>query len=352
MDLRLLSYNLLAPIFVRVPGQPYAAFAHAREQDLAWTAREARILERLDRHPADVICLQEVEYEPAGDEAWSPPAWLRRWAEGAAHEVVAEPLDAGEWRRRANRNQRKVGRGTPSGLVTLVRDGRGRVDVQGSAKAILTRFGTREHPVTVVNVHLEGHPEKGASRVKQLQRALERARSGKPSHVIVIGDWNTTAEPTTPVGAALAEVEGMRRIELGPTWVGEPGRPRAVDHLLVDDTLIVVKARVELSEADRRQGMPNPESPSDHAPVYVELRAVDPPRSVPASEPAERPLPPEEAAALEARWRALLAEAPPRPIGPPSPDALRALRAFKAKKQAFLDGLPSDRHRAFVRKRG
>ncbi|MEL6188974.1 MAG: hypothetical protein AAFU79_30505, partial [Myxococcota bacterium] len=58
----------------------------------------------------------------------------------------------------------------------------------------------------------------------------------------------------------------------------------------------------------------------------------------------------EEARALASAWAALLSEAPEQPAGPPSEEGLAALRTFKAKKQAFLAGLPSEAHRRHVKK--
>ncbi|MEO1336665.1 MAG: hypothetical protein AAFV29_13525, partial [Myxococcota bacterium] len=100
---RLLTYNLLAPLFVRVPGQPYSDFAHASGTDLHWADRQRRIVDRLDEAVCDVICLQEVQYAPSqeGPDAptWISPAWLTTWASNAGYRVIPMPLPAKAWRK-------------------------------------------------------------------------------------------------------------------------------------------------------------------------------------------------------------------------------------------------------------
>lgn len=355
VELRILSYNLLAPLFVGRPGLPFSFFSHVALEHLDWASRRSRIEARLRRAGAELVCLQEVEYEPGGDDAlpWVPPGWLEHLADELDLRVVAEPLSSGDWRRRAGRNARKAGRAAGVGLVTLVHTRWTEVEVLGANRAMLVSFGSPKAHFTVANVHLEGHPDKEEERVRQLRGVLERARRRTGHHVVVIGDWNTSAEPNTSVGAFLAGHEDMKRVPLGPTYGGAPGRPRSTDHILHDASLEIDEVRVDLSSEDARTGMPNAESPSDHAPISARVRVVGPPReAAPTPAPASS-LSPDEARALQAAWGELLAGAPPRPEGrPPTPEERAALRAFKAKRQAFLADLPSDAHRRHVKKLG
>ncbi|MEO1231063.1 MAG: endonuclease/exonuclease/phosphatase family protein [Myxococcota bacterium] len=356
MELGLLSYNLLAPLFVGVPGQPYSFFDHVQPEHLDWGRRRPLIEDRLRSSRADLICLQEVEYEAgAGDQSpWVPPRWLAHLAGELDLQVVAEPLSPGDWRRRAGRNERKAGRAASTGLVTLVAQRHveaGPFEVIGASRAVLVRFGPPEARITLANVHLEGHPDKGAERVRQLRGIIDRARRGQPSHRLVVGDWNTPATPDTRVGRWLAGQAGSTLVPLGPTYGGAPGHPRSTDHVLHERSLSVVEAQVVLTREDAERGMPNASSPSDHAPVFVRLRvtgAVRPSDEAPPS--VESSLSEEEARALASAWAALLSEAPEQPAGPPSEEGLAALRTFKAKKQAFLAGLPSEAHRRHVKK--
>lgn len=62
-SLSVLTYNVLADVYVRVPGQPWNAFAHATEQELQHTNRLPKIQQQLLQCAADVICLQEIQFE-------------------------------------------------------------------------------------------------------------------------------------------------------------------------------------------------------------------------------------------------------------------------------------------------
>ena len=80
--LSVLSYNLLAPLYVRPIDertggvQPFAAFEWAADTDLDWSRRQPRLLSDLTSSRADIICLQEVQYERSDDE-FVLPEWLR-----------------------------------------------------------------------------------------------------------------------------------------------------------------------------------------------------------------------------------------------------------------------------------
>lgn len=355
VELDILAYNLLAPIFVRVAGQSYSDFAHAAEADLDWSTREPRILQRIEAARADIVCLQEVQFEP-GDEAkgelpWVPPARLRALAERGGYRLFPAPLSASQWRSQERRNLRATGRSACVGLVSLLGP---RVEAVGevvsAAKALIVSGSVEGVPFVCINVHLEGHPDKDAERAKQLKGALRKATKQGSRHLVVAGDFNADLDPASKLGQLVAQ-EPITSVPLGPTWCGQPEVPRAVDQILMSDGLAPVEHRVDLTPEDISRGMPNPDRPSDHAAISLRVRVVGP---TPAAEPSSGPEPAlSEARKLElARaWDTMQAEAPPRPNGPPSPEARAALEAFKARKKAFLDQLDNDGERSFVKKR-
>lgn len=115
----LLSFNLLAPCFVRVEGQPWNAFAFCDDERLAWERRRPRILELLQKSEADVICLQEVVLEsrtPLGGDAeqWMLPAWLD---ELRGYTPVLQGLKQKDWEHAAQRNLRVVGHKAPTAVA-------------------------------------------------------------------------------------------------------------------------------------------------------------------------------------------------------------------------------------------
>jgi hypothetical protein len=94
--LSVLSYNLLAPIYVRPIDtrtggvQAFAAFEWAEPagEVLAFDARWPRMLAEIEAAAADVVCLQEVQFEERGGE-FVLPGWLRPMAAEAGGSYVA-----------------------------------------------------------------------------------------------------------------------------------------------------------------------------------------------------------------------------------------------------------------------
>merc|ERR1712226_230410 len=79
-SLSVLSFNLLAPCYVRVEGQPWNAFSYCEDVHLAWENRLPRVLHLLNTSDADIICLQELVVErralsTGGPEEWDLPSW-------------------------------------------------------------------------------------------------------------------------------------------------------------------------------------------------------------------------------------------------------------------------------------
>ena len=83
--LSVVSYNLLAPLYVRPLDkrtggvQAFAAFqwAEPAEEVLEWSVRRPRLLTELQACRADVICLQEVQFDAGDAGGFSLPSWLR-----------------------------------------------------------------------------------------------------------------------------------------------------------------------------------------------------------------------------------------------------------------------------------
>ena len=120
-----LSYNILAPIYVRPLDtrtgtvQEFAAFewAEPAAEVLDWEVRRPRIIQELQRSRADVICLQEVEFEFVNDK-FGLPAWLE--LEGYAWQIPCQSdlAQIGE------RNERVLRKKQPIGNAILFRTDR------------------------------------------------------------------------------------------------------------------------------------------------------------------------------------------------------------------------------------
>jgi len=212
--LSVLSYNLLAPLYVRPVDertgsvQAFAAFewAEPAAQRLDWAVRRPRLRAELQASRADVICLQEVQYEAGADGVFALPDWLR--LDGYALHVPPQ-RDLAEI---ASRNLRVLRHEVAVGNAVLVRsdrlcvldDGkrssntRVQVVVRGREGGAIAALG----PTAVASVHLDATDE--AKRVKAFARCVEQASAFGTRELIVCGDMNTECLPGSCVGAFAA----------------------------------------------------------------------------------------------------------------------------------------------------
>ena len=247
--LSLLSYNLLAPLYVRPIDQrtgnvqAFAAFPWAEPADkvLDWTARQPRLHAELCASEADVIALQEVQFETRGDgdgETFALPTWLD--LDGYCAAIPPQR----DLQAMAARNERVLASRTAIGNALLYRTDRlvrvednggggggsgggsggsgkvsgGKSGGQPNAKPrsdTTTRVGAclrgrpdsslaALEPLAIFCVHLDATSEE--QRVKQLGKCLEQARThfGTRS-VLIAGDMNTELLPGSCVRAYLTE---------------------------------------------------------------------------------------------------------------------------------------------------
>uniref|UniRef100_A0A0G4FK59 Endonuclease/exonuclease/phosphatase domain-containing protein n=1 Tax=Chromera velia CCMP2878 TaxID=1169474 RepID=A0A0G4FK59_9ALVE len=216
--LRVLSYNLLAPIYVRPLDlrtgqvQAFAAFlwAEPADQVLAWEVRWPRLRKELEESRADVICLQEVQFSSSEAGGGTAPAFsLPDFLQLEGYEWRLPSLE--EMTEMAERNKRVLGQYVAIGNAVLWRRERlqpspqdkdtrhqsTRVSVclqpqQGSALAVNPR------PCAFTSVHLDATDE--AKRVKQLCQALVVSKEMYGcTDLIICGDMNTDFAPGTAV---------------------------------------------------------------------------------------------------------------------------------------------------------
>lgn len=346
----LLTYNLLSHHYVRCPNLPHTNFDHCSADVLDWMARAPRVVQTILAANADVVCLQEMGLEACtggvGGEACMPE-WTRPLLE-AGYTCVLQ-----------NDPKRAAGQLTANAL--LYRSSRLRLESavhKSRAMLCFLRSTAAEGPLfAVACVHLEGHPDKHQERSSQLSSAIKEVeKSSEPVHLIVAGDFNSALDDDAlPLAKLLGR--GTRfglhdalppsgGAELG-SWTesGGPGLASAIDHILLSQSLRVVLRRPTLDgaaevEAVRANGLPSHEHPSDHLPLALALEVAAPPVACappPAAASAAASAPPDDAQPeLLARWRAILAEAPPAPPGQPSEEERLKLRVHAQNKKAFL----------------
>ena len=221
--LTVVSYNLLAPVYVRPIDertgtvQAFAAFAWCDDEALAWELRQPRMLAALRQSEADVICLQEVQFEAvasAADETFGLPAWLH--LDGYQAVIPSQrPL-----KEMALRNERVLRQRVPVGNALLYRSDR--LEVIGDADALpakateqsTTRVGAcvrgkagggleRLGRLALYSVHLDATAED--KRVKALAKCIESAKTTYGTRsVLIAGDLNTELLRGSATAAMLA----------------------------------------------------------------------------------------------------------------------------------------------------
>ena len=225
--LSVVSYNLLAPLYVRPLDartgcvQAFAAFQWAEPADevLDWDVRRPRLLKELESCGADVICLQEVQFDDSGNGEFSLPKWLQ------LPDYLFRVPPARELLAIANRNRRVLGSRSAVGNAVLYRTDRlslveqrgtgGKDQLQGVGVCVRGQPGSALAalgPTAVLSVHLDATSEE--KRVRQLSKCLERARQLGTREVIIAGDLNTEMWSGSCVEAFVAGGEEPTEEEL------------------------------------------------------------------------------------------------------------------------------------------
>ena len=116
---KIMSYNILAYCYVRVPDQDWNAFAYCTDEDVFWKNRVAKIVNKIRLSNADVICLQEVCFE-SNDGIWCAPQWLINLVlELGNFKFIIQAVSQKEVTKNSERNFRNVGMKVPTGVVTI-----------------------------------------------------------------------------------------------------------------------------------------------------------------------------------------------------------------------------------------
>eukprot|EP00658_Telonema_sp_P-2_P041585 TRINITY_DN29767_c0_g1_i1.p1 TRINITY_DN29767_c0_g1~~TRINITY_DN29767_c0_g1_i1.p1 ORF type:complete len:490 (-),score=109.25 TRINITY_DN29767_c0_g1_i1:59-1381(-) len=331
-----------APIYVRPIDsrtgdvQEFAAFewAEPAEEVLAWEARRPKLLTELQQSNADLICLQEVQFEPTEAGGFGLPAWL-----SALDKYKSQLPDQSSLTEMAERNERVLAARYPVGNAVLYNperlellpgvasDSTTRVCVCVRGKGDLSGLSD----VAVFSAHLDATSEE--KRVKQLAKCMEVARARGLRHMLIAGDLNSElnlgscaaailAEPwrsEPSEGEMAAECAGDLRLdgeavpspEQLETWyklhgaaaemaelhrvrllrvpteatracfeIGKragPCVPWRLDHILYSPQVLQLRSRWQTLEVDPQLiavGLPNHSCPSDHLPIAASFEPV------------------------------------------------------------------------------
>ena len=266
-EIRVLAWNLAHGRGDAGPGLLRNFRGGGDEERVARLARIAAVLRRAD---ADVVVLNEVDFEST-------------WSGGLNQaEVLARAAGYGSWVEHRNFDVRLpfavfsfgnavLARPPVRGVRWVALPAHSRIEAlaAGAKSGSVVRLDSRLGPVAVMPVHLE--PRSGETRRAALP-AIWELHEAEASPLVLAGDFNATApgwpgaSGPTVVGELLeGGWESLRaRGAPGPAELTYPmPEPRtAIDWILAEPPLRVVEARV----LDADPGL------SDHAPVLAVIR--------------------------------------------------------------------------------
>ena len=291
LQLSVLSYNVLAPLYVRPIDartggvQAFAAFEWCGEGDelLEFAARWPRMLAEINAAAADIVCLQEVQFErgegegEGEGEGFRLPAWLRSLTVEGGGDYLACTPDQSDLQEIAERNERVLNCLAPVGNALLLK--RSRLEVlevqprvapgaRAATKGATTRVGALVRgaeggalrdvleATAVFSVHLDATHEE--QRVATIAKCLQQARQLGTREVLIAGDMNTEILPGSCVAAMLA----------GDELEPENQAAEPADHALMLEPLLLRECASALRLGDER-------SPStEEIQAWKELRAT------------------------------------------------------------------------------
>ncbi len=203
------------------------------------------------------------------------------------------------------------------------------------ALVLLLRHRASQQLFSFANVHLEGHPDLGDLRLKQLQSAIKKGRRTL-SHLVVAGDFNQRGD--------FGEETGLQLVATGPSWCDGTECGIALDHIVFDNSTLAVEAVHKWY--DGVSAIPSPLIPSDHAPIGCTLRVAREPRAaVTESEP--KPLPEAVQEAIRKHFAEAVKPLRPQSVkGKPNAEQLVLLREFAHAKKAFCASYHGDEQSA------
>eukprot|EP01043_Picozoa_sp_COSAG02_P047639 COSAG02_NODE_4587_length_5188_cov_3.062684_1_plen_533_part_00 len=266
LQLSVLSYNVLAPLYVRPIDsrtggvQAFAAFEWCGEGDelLDFAARWPRMLAEINAAAADIVCLQEVQFDQSDDEdkKFCLPAWLCSLTVEGGGDYIAQLPGQSELQEIAERNERVLNCLAPVGNALLLK--RSRLEVlevqprvpsgtRAATKGATTRVGALVRgaegsalrdvleATAVFSVHLDATHED--QRVATVTKCLQQARQLGTREVVIAGDMNTEILPGSCVAAMLAADELEQEIQ-APGDLVEAATVETDDSLTLEPVLV------------------------------------------------------------------------------------------------------------------
>ena len=317
----IMSYNLLAPIYVRPIDtrtgkvQEFASFRWCQNDDVLCEKKRAKKLrQQIQDSQADIVCLQEVQFV-YDMKQWKLPSWL-----DSLTEFKSILPDEKELNDMAKRNERVLKKKAPVANAILFRHERFEMQRVMSKRnqrvAATLRCVPKGESVFVASLHLDAtDPHKRSAAIRKcVNDYLKSGCSG----IVMAGDMNSEFSKGTVVSAILKNEERpslktlreecfarevgtekelekyvkewdrsrmfskksrclLRRVPTQGTRSGfdhgkivGPCVSWALDHILFSESSLKLKTFWDTLEKDSKSsktGLPNEDNPSDHIPV-------------------------------------------------------------------------------------
>ena len=312
-SLRIVSYNILADCYVRVPDQPWNAFSYCKDEYLSYDERCPRIVENLIQSEADIIALQEVMFE-FRDDLWQLPQYLVEPLEEKGYVAVMQGLKQKEIAKNALRNERMVQRAVPTGLAVFWKcESFDEIDKSkgssGGGMTVYLQHRDSKAVLCVNNIHLVGAPSKFDQHVNQLNGAMKQLNNNNLDNVMVksalkgtfefiCGDFNRDIATDSSMGERSVigqwfHDEGFFRAPTGMSWAND-STMSALDNVMYrrrdmteedekinegDSSLSVnIDCRACMPDGNSDEllsgGIPNQFHPSDHVMLQVDFEII------------------------------------------------------------------------------
>lgn len=351
-------------------------YSHCPKQYLGWPYRVRLILRSLGETDADIICLQEVEAD-AYETDFKPVFKARGYVCLYHNDMI---------KRKNEQSPLEI----PGQAMFVKKKGwELKWEIQ-SYRALVGAFeiSDAKHPfhgkvLTVVNVHLEGHPKRHKERASQLRSVLKKLwkRQEEWDYSIVCGDFNTPL--TDPECACVQVLQKYRYLSVyktdcleDPTCIltpwNDPNEKRAVhvDHIFYTAKQFTRRGVTRIIDTSWNrnmvliEGLPSKAWPSDHFSIaaILELKQINGKTKAKAKqttkgEAAKVPKEPKDLLALRlkevkkvlnpeefARWSEL--QEPEHSGGKLTEEDIAERRERSSKRQTFVGGLEENKQAA------
>eukprot|EP00049_Salpingoeca_infusionum_P022368 m.6353 g.6353 ORF g.6353 m.6353 type:complete len:522 (-) comp5146_c0_seq2:451-2016(-) len=361
------SHNMLAHCFSGgdSKAERERKYSHLRSAHfLSWEYRFELLKRDLLGYEADVICLQECDFDRF--EAHLLPFMTRNGYAGViggAKNMERQRYSNAIFFRKERMNMEAA------------------IHRSRSVAAVFSLSRGASTPPALLGVascHLEGDPKEVQKRMSQMRSTLHALQQHDLQYTIVAGDFNSGFEepclqwaiqhtqscnPTQEAAASTKEESTCQSTQslttetqehrhmlksaygscFPPTYYA-PGSGSCIDHCLHSTTLtptVLMHPSGSRHEQIVQESLPNGSCPSDHLPIGAVFRINKQAKSSLLPPPAVAPESTEPAQAVVSDWLKLHATAPAPSRGKPTPEQLTALRTFTAAKKALLDPLSS-----------